>query len=195
MNVAGTFRYLVSKKKKLSVYLQFKQVESGSEIAAIAVKAGGALIQVSGGKVLINGKETTVFPAAVGQGQLVKKGNALVLKGFSKRRIAFVSQVGGSYRVDVGVKAGKRNKFRGLISNLRHPFKYQVSAVKAKTLFVASVPFKRIVVGKRYNKARAEKCCAAVKVLDAKKFEQCVSDATASGKCYVKTYLKQNNKK
>jgi len=192
MNVAGTFRYLTDKKSNLNVYLQFLQVGSGSETSAITIQADGALVQAYGGKVFINGKETIVFPAAVGKGQLVKGKKALILKGFSSERIAFVRQADGSYTVDVGIKAGKGTKFNGLIKNLTNPIRYQITADQSKALFAGFIPFKKIVLSRKVSKADADKCCAPVKTLDAKRYEQCVSDALASGKCYVKTYLKSN---
>jgi hypothetical protein len=75
---------------------------------------------------------------------------------------------------------------------IRNPFKYQITEAQSKPLFQSFIAFKNIVQRRKHSKKSAEKCCQKVKTLDAKRFEQCVSDSMASGRCYAATYLKSN---
>jgi hypothetical protein len=195
VNVAGTFRYVSDTQRKIAVFLQFRQVGSGSDISAVAIQANGNLVQASAGKILVNGKQVTKFPAQVGTGKLTRsKKGIFVLKGFVRERVAFVRQADGSYTVDIGIRSGRKIKTTGLMNNLKNPIRYQIGEAQSKGLFASYIPFKNLVPTRRVSQADADKCCAPVKPLDLERFKQCISDAFASGKCYVKTYMKSNDK-
>jgi len=179
-------------KNKFAVYLQFRQVGSGSDISAVTVQAESHLIQAVGGKVFINGKHTTAFPAKLGKGELVKEGSTFIVKGFTTERVAFVEQKDGSYTVDAGIRTGRAAGVSGLLYGLRNPFKYQVTEAQAKNLFHSFTPFKNIVQGKKHSRKSGEDCCSKIKHVDMKRYEQCVGDSMASGKCYAATYLNSN---
>jgi len=193
-NVAGTFRYLSDRKNKMAVFLQFKQVGSGSEISAITIRAQKTLIQAVDSRVLVDGKVVSTFPAKAGKGQLVKKGVWIVLKGFGGERAAFTQQMDGSYSINVGIRAGRTSPISGLMYDIKSPRKYQISEGQSKKLFQSFFAFKQIVGFPKFSRSKAEKCCAAVKKFDAKRFEDCVGDAVNSGKCYAATYLNSNEK-
>jgi len=193
INVAGTFRYASDLKSKVAVYLQFRQVGSGSDISAVTIQAENSIVRAIGGKVTIDGTAVGSFPAKVGKGQLAQKGKrTFVLTGFSAERVAFVQQKDGSYTVDVGVRVGAGKDVAGLIYNLKAPIKYQITEAQSKSLFASFIAFKNIVVSKKHSRKSALKCCESIKTLDAKRYEQCVSDSIASGKCYNATYKKSN---
>jgi len=125
---------------------------------------------------------------------LSKQGKkTFVLTGFSAERVAFVQQKDGSYTVDVGVRVGAGKDVAGLIYNLKAPIKYQITEAQSKALFQSFIAFKNIVVSKRHSRKSALKCCASIKALDAKRYEQCISDTRASGRCYNATYKKSND--
>jgi hypothetical protein len=188
LNVAGTFRYATDLKSKVGVYLQFRQAGSGSDISAVTIQAENSIVKAVGGKVFIDGAIVASFPAKVGKGVLSLVDGSYVLTGFSSERVAFISQKDGSYTVDVGVRVGAGNEVSGLIYDLKAPIKYQITEAQSKSLFESFIAFKNIVVSKKHSRKTALKCCASIKTLDAKRYEQCISDSIASGKCYNATY-------
>lgn len=202
LNVAGDFKYFADPNKNLEVYLQFKQVGSGSETSAITFVTNGNIMKAENGKVFINGKETTTFPVSFGKGKLEKhvtevdkkEQSTFLLTGYGDERLAFVRQADGSYTINVGIKVGKHVPAVGLMYDMKNPQKYALTKEQSSKYFTTPIDYKVIVQKPKVSQVFAEKCCQKIKEESASRYQQCVTDTRASGKCYIHTYLQTNEK-
>jgi len=195
LNVAGTVKYFADEKRRVSVYLQFKQVGSGSEVSGVAVNADNNIVQAENGQVKVNGKVITSFPAQVGKGQLDNRKNIYTLTGFGYERIAFERLGDASYTIDLGIKVGANVESKGLIFDMPNPEKYQLSNQDSNKYFSSFIPFSNIVQRQKSLSLPMKKlrslCCKHLKNVDVKKHTQCKEDFASTGKCYD-TYKQSN---